>query len=78
MKSLSLRALLFLLAAAPLAAFVCVGGIATWGYYSQYASFQKAMAVLRLAEAGATLAHAMPAESLATPDILAQRRDEVG
>ena len=76
MKRLSLRTLLLVLATAPLAAFVVVSGLATWGYYNQFASFRTAMVVQRLAEAGVKLALAMPAESRATPDILGQRRAE--
>ena len=74
MKRLSLQALLLLLAIVPLAAFVVVSGLATWGYYGQYASFQTAMVVQRLANAGAELARALPKELHATPDVRSQRR----
>ena len=74
MKRFSLRALLLLLAIVPLAAFVVVCSLTTWGYYDQFASFRTATVVQRLANAGAKLALAMPEESRATAEARSQRR----
>ena len=76
MKRLSLRALLLLLAIVPLTAFVVVSGLTTWGYYGQFASFRTAVIVQRLANAGATLARALPEESHATAEARGQRRED--
>ena len=74
MKRLSLRALLLLLAIVPLVAFVVGNGLTTWGYYDQFASFRTATVVQRLANAGATLARALPEESHATAEARGPRR----
>ena len=76
MKRLSLRTLLLVLAMAPLAAFVVVCSLTSWGYYCEYASFQRAMVSQRLANAGGELALALPSETLATPDLVSRRRAE--
>ena len=76
MKSMSVRMLLLLAVAVPLMAFLALGAVATWVLYDQYASFHRAIIVQRLANAGATLARALPEESHASPDARGQRRVE--
>ncbi|MCY1669258.1 methyl-accepting chemotaxis protein [Rhizobium sp. SL86] len=72
MRSLSLKSLLYLIATAPLIAFLWASGQSTYDTYRAYATLEHQLVVQRLANAGGALALTLPAEGFATPE---QRRD---
>lgn len=74
MSRLPLQQLLYLIAAAPLLAFLWLGADAVSQAYDKYAVMEKQMEVQRLAEAGRLIARALPAEDFATPQTRAERR----
>jgi len=73
---LSFRVLLVLLAAVPIVAFTVMGGSQAWTYFRTYQNLGQALHVQRLADAGASLAQALPAEVLAANTERAQKRAE--
>jgi methyl-accepting chemotaxis protein len=77
MAALSLRKQLYLIAIAPLIAFLWLGVSAVWTSYQQYAEMDRQMVVQTLAMAGGRIAQVLPGEAFATPDKLAERRKAV-
>ena len=77
MAALSLRRQLYLIATAPLVAFLWLSVTSVWNSYQQYAVLERQMAVQTLAMAGGRIAQVLPAEAFATPDNLAERRKAV-
>ena len=73
----SLRSLLFLIAAAPLFAFLWLSSVSVYDSYLGYSSLRDQLVVQRLANNGGRIARAMPGEALATPNVLAERRAAV-
>ncbi len=76
MKNLSLRSLLYLIAFAPLAAFLFLSISSVWTSYNRYIALENQLAVQRLANVGADIALLVPGEGLAPPDQVAARRKE--
>ena len=74
MPSLSLKTLLYLIATAPLLAFLWFSGQATYTSYQSYTTLEHQLFVQRLANAGGAIAQALPGEAFATPDNMAERR----
>lgn len=74
MGRVSVRGLLYLIAAAPLAAFLWLSVQSVIDSYAKYQGLSAQMVVQSLASAGGKIAQAMPAESFATPDERAARR----
>jgi len=70
----SIRGLLYLIAAAPLAAFLWLSVQSVIDSYEKYQRLNEQMVVQKLASAGGKLAQAMPAESFATPEERVARR----
>ncbi|MCZ8178107.1 MAG: methyl-accepting chemotaxis protein [Rhizobium sp.] len=77
MAALSLRRQLYLIATAPLIAFLWLSVTSVWSGYQQYAALDRQMVVQTLAMAGGRIAQVLPAEAFATPDNLVQRRKAV-
>jgi methyl-accepting chemotaxis protein len=77
MVSLSLRKLLYLIAVAPLLAFLWVTGVSVWDSYANYASLKEQLVVQRLANAGGLVAEVLASEAMAKPEVLAERRKVV-
>ncbi|MBB4066048.1 methyl-accepting chemotaxis protein [Gellertiella hungarica] len=75
MSRLSLQTLLYLIAAAPLLAFLWLGGDAILTAYRQYALLERQAVVQQLAEAGRNIAQALPAEGFATPETRPAQRE---
>ncbi len=75
MPSLSLKTLLYLIATAPLLAFLWFSGQATYGAYQSYSALERQLFVQRLANAGGAIAQALPGEAFAKPDQLVERRN---
>ncbi|MBD8685861.1 nitrate- and nitrite sensing domain-containing protein [Rhizobium sp. CFBP 13717] len=75
-KNFSLRSLLYLIAFAPLAAFLFLSISSVWTSYNRYVNLEKQLVVQRLANAGAAIAVVLPSEGVAPPDKLAQKRKE--
>lgn len=77
MAALSLRKQLYLIAIAPLVAFLWLSVTSVWHSYQQYAELDRQMVVQTLAMAGGQIAQVLPAEAFATADNLAERRKAV-
>lgn len=77
MSNLSLRALLYLIAIAPLLAFLWLSGASIVSDYRAYRTLADQLVVQQLANAGGAIAQALPAEAFATPDNRAERRKGV-
>ncbi|PST20730.1 HAMP domain-containing protein [Mesorhizobium plurifarium] len=73
----SLRSLLYLIAAAPLSAFLWLSGSAVLDGYIRYGALEEQLIVQRLAHAGGEIAQVLPAEAFAKRSDLAERRDAV-
>jgi len=76
MSNLTLRALLALLAVVPIVVLTIIIGSDAWNEYRHYAALKRAMTVVHVANAGVTVALALPAEAMAVPEVLEQRRTE--
>ena len=74
MGKVSTRGLLYLVAAAPLAAFLWLSVQSVLGSYAAYQSLREQMVVQKLASAGGKIAQAMPAESFSSAENRAERR----
>ena len=74
MGKVSIRGLLYLVAAAPLAAFLWLSVQSVIDSYAEYQRLSEQMVVQKLASSGGKIAQAMPAESFATPGTRAERR----
>ncbi|MGD9479640.1 methyl-accepting chemotaxis protein [Shinella sp. G-2] len=74
MSRFSLQQLLYLIAVAPLLAFLWLGGEAVSEAYDKYEVMQRQMVVQRLAEAGRKIAQALPAEGFSTADTRTRQR----
>jgi methyl-accepting chemotaxis protein len=74
MGKVSIRGLLYLIAAAPLAAFLWLSIQSVIDSYAQYQRLNEQMVVQQLATAGGKIAQAMPAESFATVNERVARR----
>ena len=74
MSRFSLQQLLYLIAAAPLLAFLWLGADAVSEAYDKYAVIQQQMVVQKLAEAGRKIAQALPAEGFSTPETRTRQR----
>jgi methyl-accepting chemotaxis protein len=77
MTALSLRKLLYLIATAPLLAFLWLSGVSVWDSYAAYSSLGSQLALQRLAHAGGLVAQALPAEAFADASNRAERRKAV-
>lgn len=77
MAALSLRRQLYLIATAPLIAFLWLSITSVWNSYQHYAVLDRQMVVQTLAMAGGRIAQVLPAEAFATPDNRAERRKAV-
>lgn len=77
MAALSLRKQLYLIALAPLVAFLWLSISAVWTSYQQYAELNQQMVVQTLAMAGGRMAQVLPAEAFATPENRGDRRKAV-
>jgi methyl-accepting chemotaxis protein len=77
MATLSLRKLLYLIATAPLLAFLWLSFSSVWSSYQQYAQLEGQMVVQSLAMTGGRIAQVLPAEAFASPDNRAERRKAV-
>ncbi|WP_137132117.1 nitrate- and nitrite sensing domain-containing protein, partial [Rhizobium sp. FY34] len=74
MRSLSLKSLLYLIATAPLLAFLWASGESTYVTYQSYARLESQQALQKLANAGGAIAQALPAEAFAKPEQRVERR----
>lgn len=77
MAALSLRRQLYLIATAPLIAFLWLSITSVWNSYQHYEVLDRQMVVQTLAMAGGRIAQVLPAEAFATPDNRAERRKAV-
>ncbi|MDH4413043.1 MAG: methyl-accepting chemotaxis protein, partial [Rhizobium sp.] len=77
MAALSLRKQLYLIATAPLIAFLWLSITSVWNSYQQYAVLDRQMVVQTLAMAGGGIAQVLPAEAFATPENRMARRQAV-
>ncbi|MBX5204037.1 methyl-accepting chemotaxis protein [Rhizobium sp. NZLR1] len=77
MARLSLRNLLYLIAAAPLLAFLWLSTLSVLNSYAEYQYLSRQIVVQRLANAGAAIAQALPAEAFATAENRSERRNAV-
>ncbi|NBB50951.1 HAMP domain-containing protein, partial [Rhizobium sp. CRIBSB] len=74
MAALSLRKQLYLIATAPLIAFLWLSVSSVWNSYEQYVQLDRQMVVQTLAMAGGRIAQVLPAEAFATPENRTERR----
>lgn len=77
MSNLSLRTLLYLIAIAPLLAFLWLSGASIINDHRAYKTLADQLVVQQLANAGGAIAQALPAEAFATTDNRAERRKGV-
>ncbi|MFS8045963.1 methyl-accepting chemotaxis protein [Rhizobium sp. BR 314] len=74
MSKFSLQQLLYLIAAAPLLAFLWLGMQVVSQAYDKYSVIERQTVVQHLAEAGRKIAQALPAEDFSTPETRARQR----
>jgi methyl-accepting chemotaxis protein len=77
MSRFSLRHLLYLIATAPLLAFLWLSVTSVMDSYRQYTDLDAQLVVQQLANAGGTIAQTLPAEAFATPANVVERRQAV-
>ncbi|WP_321378128.1 methyl-accepting chemotaxis protein, partial [Rhizobium sp.] len=74
MRNFSLRSLLYLIAFVPLSAFLWLSISSVRESFNRYTNLESQLVVQRLANVGAAIAQNMPAEGLAAPQELQDRR----